>query len=114
MNRGFYLVLKTALSSRHLLCINHKEKEFIPTFNVSPAFSKAADSKDGVFGRSAHGAKSLFPQKRRRGDKTVRWTVSAWGTLAGGSPVRAGAQRIAARAAALQIRAGRAIISLLA
>ena len=90
MNRGFYLVLKTALSSRHLLYINHKEKEFIPTFNVSPAFSKAVESKGETFGRSAHGAKSFAVRKRRRGGKTVRRTVLAWGTLAGGSPARAG------------------------
>ncbi|MDD6061618.1 MAG: hypothetical protein PUB99_03280, partial [Oscillospiraceae bacterium] len=30
----------------------------------------------------------LTKEKRRRGAKTVRWTVLAWGTLAGGSPVR--------------------------
>ena len=31
---------------------------------------------------------ALTTEKRRRGAKTVRWTVLAWGTLAGGSPVR--------------------------
>ena len=84
VNRGFYLVLKTALSSRHQLrCILtgeggtsslrfdkisgrvKKRKVFanrLPESKISPAFSKAADSKDSVFGRSAHGAKSLFPQ----------------------------------------------------
>ena len=69
-----------------------KEKQganCLPESKISPAFSKAAESKDSVFGRSAHGAKSLSPQKRRRGGKTVRRTVLAWGTLAGGSPNRA-------------------------
>ena len=113
-----YLVLKTALSSRHQLrCILtgeggtsplrfdkisgrvKKRKVFanrLPESKISPAFSKAADSKDGVFGRSAHGAKSLSLHKRRRGAKIFRWNIFVWGTLAGGSPVRAGAQQIAA------------------
>ena len=62
-----------------------KEKQganCLPESKISPAFSKAAESKDSVFGRSAHGAKFFSLQKRRRGDETVRGTVSAWGTLA--------------------------------
>ena len=47
-------------------------------------------SKGKTFGRSAHGAKSFAVRKRRRGAETVRRTVLAWGTLAGGSPARAG------------------------
>ena len=68
----------------------------LPESKISPAFSKAVESKGETFGRSAHGAKFFSLQKRRRGDETVRGTVLAWGTLAGGSPVRAGAQQIAA------------------
>ena len=52
-------------------------------------FQKAAQSKGSAFGRPAHRAKSFFARKRRRGGKTVRWTVLPWGTLAGGSPNRA-------------------------
>ena len=36
------------------------------------------------FGAEPH--RSLAFRKRRKGAKTVRWTVLAWGTLAGGSP----------------------------
>ena len=37
------------------------------------------------------GRNSFSVKKRRRGGKTVRGTVLAWGTLAGGSPARANA-----------------------
>ena len=72
-----------------------KEKQVandLPESKISPAFSKAAESKDSVFGRSAHGAKHLSLQKRRRGAKIFRWNIFVWGTLAGGSPARANAR----------------------
>ena len=49
-----------------------KEKQganCLPESKISPAFKKAAESKDSVFGRSAHGAKFFSLQKRRRGDR---------------------------------------------
>ena len=70
-----------------------KEKQVandLPESKISPAFSKAVESKGETFGRSAHGAKFFSLQKRRRGGETVRRTVFGVGNPRRGFPGAAG------------------------
>ena len=76
-------------------------KVFVPLFQKgAPCASGAQQGADrsgsvdrvfqkggALFGRPSQRAESLFLRKKlRRGAETVRGTVSAWGTLARGSP----------------------------
>ena len=57
------------------------------------AFTKACEIQRRRLWSPAAAGETLRTEKRRRGAETVRWTVSAWGTLAGGSPARSATKR---------------------
>ena len=106
-NRGFYLVLKTAVSSRHRLCCNFAgeggtsplQRQINQHLKFRPPFQRWWNPKATPLVALRTGRKSCPVKKRRRGDKTVRRTVLTWGTLAGGSPARANARQIRADSA---------------
>ena len=104
MNRADSLILSDFLDPEvSVLCLSYEKTsgragkgksfaQFLLAYKISSAFLKAAESKDGVFGRPAHRAKSLSLIKAQEGSKNIPVECFCVGNPRRGFTARANAQ----------------------